>query len=94
MFKVAYYILLPNLCLSFKYINETPVYITRNAISNNFVLPAPRNNVLKRNLLYQGPNLYNNIPLHIKLTESINVFKTILQAICCKQVGFSLFVGL
>ena len=47
MFKVAHSILLANLCLSLKYINETHSYNTKKASSNNFVLPTPRNNVLK-----------------------------------------------
>ena len=75
MFKVAHNILSPKLCLSFKYINETHSYNTGNANSNNFVLPAPRNNVFERSLLYQGPKIWNNIPSYIKVTESINVFK-------------------
>ena len=79
MFKCYHSVLSPNLSGSFTLVHELHSHNTRNAISNNFVLPAPRTNGFKRCLLYIGPKIWNNIPTSIKECDSILSFKNMYK---------------
>lgn len=43
------------------------------------VLPKPRTNYSKRNITYEGANIYNNLPSNIKNVSSFNIFKSQLS---------------
>ena len=77
MFKCYHSVLSPNLSGSFTLVHELHTHNTRNAISNNFVLPAPRKNGFKRCLLYMGPKIWNNTS--IKECDSILSFKNMYK---------------
>ena len=43
------------------------------------VLPRTRTNYSKRNITYEGANIYNNLPSNIKNLSSFNIFKSQLS---------------
>ena len=66
--------MLPVNLMSYFYTNDTVHnYQTRN--SNNFHLPHMRLSVSQKSIFFQGPKLWNDLPLDIKTSPSINVFK-------------------
>lgn len=51
--------------------------VLRNA--NNLVCRAPRTNYGKKNILFEGVQLYNKLPSDIKNTQSLQTFKKLLK---------------
>ena len=45
----------------------------------NFHLPLANTNLFKRDIVYQGPKLWNSIPTNIKNKVSVPTFKTSLK---------------
>lgn len=55
--------------------------------ANNLVLRAPRTNYGKKNILYEGAQLYNKLPNDIKSSQSILTFKKLLKYHVIKKLG-------
>ena len=58
----------------FRY-NEQGNYNLRSAFDYTLQLPKPNTNFLKHTFLYSGAQLWNTLPLEIKLSTSLRVFK-------------------
>ena len=48
-------------------------YNTRGSL--NFHLPQIRTTVAKNSIFFKGPTIWNNLPIHIKSSPSLNIFK-------------------
>ena len=58
---------------------ETHCYSTRFASAKNLHLPKPKTNYFKRAISYKGVECWNELPLHIKLSENLSVFKKLCK---------------
>ena len=73
-----------NLRHSFLRVCDKHHYSTRAATSSCLLLLKPHTELLKRNLLYSGPFVWNSLPYHLKEATSILSFK----CLCKVEVGF------
>ena len=53
--------------------------ITEKTTSNKYHLPNINSELLKRNIIYQGPNIWNSLESNIKNKKSIYSFKRTLK---------------
>ena len=58
---------------------ETHCYSTRFASTKNLHLPKPKTNYFKRAISYKGVECWNELPLYIKLSEYLSVFKKLCK---------------
>ena len=80
--------------LMYKSLNDTPAtslndrflmseeihcYSTRFASTKNLHLPKPKTNYFKRAISYKGVECWNELPLYIKLSENLSVFKKLCK---------------
>ena len=73
MFMCLNGLLPPYITAKFSLNNSIHNYMTRTA--SNFHLPQIRTNVSKNSIFFRGPILWNNIPINIKNSPSLNSFK-------------------
>ena len=55
-------------------------YGTRNSYNKHLNIPKPRTEQYKHSLLYNGPILWNSIPLSIRNSDNLDVFKAKLKS--------------
>ena len=48
-------------------------------VAKNLHLPKPKTNYFKRAISYKGVECWNELPLHIKLSENLSVFKKLCK---------------
>ena len=79
MYKCFYRTVPPNIADRYILVQNLHQYSTRGAVNNNFTLPIPKYEVLKRSLLYNGPIIWNDIPLNVRLYHHIFIFKRLYK---------------
>lgn len=62
-----------SISICFKLKSEIHDYNTRNPLDYN--LPLARTNISMNSIFYKGPKIWNDLPLNIKSSPSLNVFK-------------------
>ena len=75
MYKYVHKLLPAELNSWFAFVKYSHSYNTRAAFSNYLTLPLPKFNLLKRNLPYAGPKLWNSIPKEHKAVNNLYTFK-------------------
>ena len=75
MYKYVHKSLPAELHMRFAYVKDSHSYNTRAAFSNHLTLPLPKSNLLKRNLLYAGPKLWNSLPNEFQAVHNLYTFK-------------------
>lgn len=67
---------------------KTSLLYTRTRQANvNFYVSLVNTNVRKSSVFHVGVNIWNNLPLEVKLSKSVNVFRK-----CCKQNIIDIYV--
>ena len=79
MYKCFYRTVPPNITDRYILVQNLHQYSTRDAVNNNFTLPIPKNEVLKRSLFYNGPIIWNDIPLNVRLYQDIFIFQRLYK---------------
>ena len=79
MYKCFYRTVPPNITDRYILVQNLHQYSTRGAVNNNFTLPIPKYEVLKRSLLYNGPIIWNDIPLNVRLYQDIFIIKRLYK---------------
>ena len=71
---MCYNKLLPASVLNYFCLNNT-VHNYQTRIVNNFNIPLVRLAVAQKSIFFQGPKIWNNLPLEIRTSLSYNIFK-------------------
>jgi hypothetical protein len=79
MYKCFNNILPLTLAQRFILVQEHHSYNTRSAASFNYVLPVPRIDTYKRCFLFQGPNIWNKLPLNLRQCTCLAHFKAMYR---------------
>ena len=79
MYKYVNGFITENLCNQFTLVNQSHLHNTRASSSNDICLPLPHTELLKRNLTYSGPALWNSLPLCLRNSCNIISFKRSLK---------------
>jgi hypothetical protein len=75
MYKFVNGLLPPSLQNEFEFVKHIHNYPTRSATSNNLSLPQPHTEKYKRNLSFIGPSLWNALPIKLRNSASLELFK-------------------
>ena len=67
------------LCENLNLVSNSHKYNTRSAINNDLVVPFPNTSSFKTSFLYQGPTVWNNLPLSTRNSCSLQSFKKALK---------------
>ena len=78
MFMCSKGLLPRSMSCKFTFNYEIHSYETRNA--GNFHFPKIRTNVSKNTVYFKGPVLWKNIPINIKNSTSLNIFKRMYKS--------------
>ena len=79
MYKIVNRMVPDYLCSHFVFRSDTLTYNLRES-DFSLAIPQPRTNYCKRSLSYSGAVLWNGLPLDIRQSLSLDVFKRKLQS--------------
>ena len=60
---------------SFVFVSDTHSFNTRHAANLNLIIPRARTEQYKHSIFYSSIFLWNNLPIEIKTSNSLNIFK-------------------
>ena len=86
MYKCIYNVCPAYLSPSFKYVHETHTKSTRSSSLIMLYTPKPNLSCFKESLSYKGTIYWNNLPAHIKTSNSLNTFKMFLKKLILDQI--------
>ena len=79
MFKCIYGLAPNYLSDSLVYTHEVHSRLTRSTENNNLYIPKCNIEIFKRSFQYQGPTIWNDIPIDIKQSATVHQFKVQLK---------------
>ena len=63
----------------FTYVNEISIRETRGSSDMKLYIKKPRLELTKRSFAYRAATQWNLLPLHVRLAETLDIFKTLLD---------------
>ena len=75
MYKIIYHLCPDYLHNLFKYTSEITKKTLRSVHNNDLYIPRPNSKYLKQSLQYTGPKIWNSLPLDLRSSNTVTVFK-------------------
>ena len=87
MYKFTSGLLPPSLINDFHFVKNIHPYPTRSSCSNNIALPQVKTEFFKRTISYTGPALWNSLPVDLRNSTSVDVFKRNFKCFLLSQLN-------